>query len=492
MKHSHKIFCIVAGMLLLISCNKTSYYEVNPNTPSTATPALLLASISYNVFYPGSMDRQGYASRFITYYQDANVVEQTYGWTTASYTSASYNNYTTLNQVEDMNTRAQSAGQVNYQGLAHFFRAVLFSQLTETYGDVPYSQALQALNGIPTPKYDVQENIYAGILKELDTANAMLDPTQGELGGDIIYGGAPNEILQWKQLVNAFHMRLLIHLSKKVGSTTIDVVQQFQDILSDPVKYPLMTSISDNAQLVFNTSAANNNNPFYQNLTIQTTASMEEGLVDTLIKYNDPRLFSYASPVSGLPANVFSSYVGINAGLQASTQQTLSGLSSRLNSRYWISQTNEPYIFLSYAEQEFLIAEAISRGWVTTAGTADTYYNNGITASMKFYGIDDGTIATYLAQPLVQFNAANALTMITIQKYISFYLNSFWEPFFEYRRTGLPTLNVGPGTLNNELVPKRWLYPQNEYAINAANVNAAVQVQYGGVDDINGVMWVLQ
>ncbi|HEV3221469.1 MAG TPA: SusD/RagB family nutrient-binding outer membrane lipoprotein [Puia sp.] len=487
MKYSYKLFFLTLLVILLVSCNKTSYYQVNPNTPSTATPALLLASISYNVFYPFSSDRQGYASRFITYYQDANIVEQTYGWA-----AASYGNYTTLNQVEDMNTRAQASGQINYQALAHFFRAVLFSQLTETFGDVPYSQALQALKGIPTPVYDKQENIYAGILNELDSANTMLDPTQGELGGDIIYGGNPKEILLWQQLINAFHLRLLIHLSKKVGSSTINIVQQFQNILSNPSKYPLMTGISDNAQLVFNTSASSNNNPFYQNLTIQTTVSMEQGLVDTLKAYNDPRLFSYASPISGQPANVFSSYLGINAGLQASTQQTLSGLASRLNSRYWISQVNEPYIFFSYAEQEFLIAEAISRNWVTTAGTADTYYNNGITASMSFYGIDAGTIATYLAQPVVQFNPANAIPMIIIQKYISFYLNSGWEPFYEQRRTGIPTFNVGPGTLNNGMVPTRWLYPQNEFAINAAHVNAAVQSQYGGNDNINGIMWVLQ
>ncbi|MDP9041715.1 MAG: SusD/RagB family nutrient-binding outer membrane lipoprotein, partial [Bacteroidota bacterium] len=120
------------------------------------------------------------------------------------------------------------------------------------------------------------------------------------------------------------------------------------------------------------------------------------------------------------------------------------------------------------------------------------YYNNGITASMTFYGIDAGTIATYLAQPKVQFNPANAIPMIIIQKYISFYLNSGWEPFFEQRRTGIPTFDVGPGTLNNEQVPKRWLYPQNEYTINETNVKAAVQSQYGGTDDINGVMWVLQ
>jgi len=488
MKYSYKLFYLAFSIVLLVSCHMTSYYEVNPNTPSTATPALLFSNICYNVFYPvGSIDRPGYASRFITYYQDANVVEQTYGWT-----SNNYNNYTVLNQVEDMNTRAQASGEVNYQALAHFFRAVLFSQLTETFGDVPYSQALQALSGVPTPVYDAQENIYAGILKELDTANAMLDPTQGELGGDIIYGGNSNEILKWKQLVNAFHLRLLIHLSKHAGTSTIDIIQQFNDIVSDPVKFPLMSDISDNAQIIFNTSAASNNNPFYQNLTIQTTVSMEEGLVDTLKAFNDPRLFSYASPVSGDPANVFSSYVGINAGLQASTQQTLSGSASRLNSRYWISQTNEPYLFLSYAEQEFLIAEAISRGWVTTAGTADTYYNNGITASMHFYGIDDGSISTYLAQPKIQFNAANAIPMILIQKYIAFYLNSGWEPFFEQRRTGIPVFNVGPGTLNNELVPTRWLYPQNEFSINAVNVNAAVQVQFGGDDNVNGVMWVLQ
>ncbi len=93
---------------------------------------------------------------------------------------------------------------------------------------------------------------------------------------------------------------------------------------------------------------------------------------------------------------------------------------------------------------------------------------------MTFYGIDAGTIATYLSQPKVQFNPANAIPMIIIQKYISFYLNSGWEPFFEQRRRGIPTFDVGPGTLNNEQVPKRWLYPQNEYTINETNVKAAV------------------
>jgi hypothetical protein len=144
---------------------------------------------------------------------------------------------------------------------------------------------------------------------------------------------------------------------------------------------------------------------------------MEKGFVIMLQSLNDPRLFSFASPVTGKPANVFSSYLGVDAGLTISEQQNDGANASRLNSRYWLSQINEPHIFLSYSEQEFLIAEAISRGWVT--GDAATHYNNGVTASMSFYGINSSTAATYLAQPTVAYNPANALTQIITQKYIT-------------------------------------------------------------------------
>jgi hypothetical protein len=62
----------------------------------------------------------------------------------------------------------------------------------------------------------------------------------------------------------------------------------------------------------------------------------------------------------------------------------------------------------------------------------------------------------------------------------------------EQRRTGIPTLSVGPGTYNNGKVPKRWLYPQSEYDYNLGNLNAALQSQYGGVDNVNNVIWLLQ
>ena len=70
-------------------------------------------------------------------------------------------------------------------------------------------------------------------------------------------------------------------------------------------------------------------------------------------------------------------------------------------------------------------------------------------------------------------------------------MNSGWEAFFEQRRTGIPTFDIGPGTLNNG-IPKRWMYPDRELTDNSANLTAAIQRQFNGVDDINATMWLLQ
>jgi hypothetical protein len=339
--------------------------------------------------------------------------------------------------------------------------------------------------------YDTQEDVYVGILKELDDANTILDDAKGNISGDIIYGGKAS---QWKKLVNAFRLRLLIHLSKKESNTKLNIKQQFQSIISNPSKYPLMTGSADNGQLVFNSSVVSNYYPTSGYLSLQTAVSMEEGFVDTLKGFNDIRLFSYAEPITGQAPNIFANYAGVNAGLTVADQQSASANASRINRRYVdiTKPINEPLILVGYPEQEFLIAEAIARSWITGAGTAAQHYINGITASMKFYGISNADIATYLAGPNVAFNPAKAIPMIIIQKYIALFMQSGWEAFYEQRRTGIPKLNVGPGTYNNGKVPKRWLYPQSEFDYNKTNVDAAVTRQYSGTDDVNAVMWILQ
>jgi hypothetical protein len=477
--HINKIFFTVLVVLLVSACKKQAYYQVNPNLPSVATPALLLTNIAASTFNQWPMEIS-YASRHMTYYERPNVYVN-YNWSTGS-----YDPYDILRQVANMDELAAKANQDNYRGLAKFFRAYHFLNLTETFGDIPYSEALKALTGNIKPKYDSQKEVYAGILNELEEANSMLDPVKGAIQGDVIYGG---DAAQWKKLVNALRLRILIHLSKKEGDATLNIKQQFQSILSNPSKYPLMTSIADNGQIVYNTTAVSNYYPTYQNNSIPSLAALEKGFVAILKNRNDPRLFEIAEPVTGQPAGVFSSYEGVDASLTVAEQNDASPFASKIARRYIEDPVNEPMILLGYAEQEFVIAEGIARGWAT--GSATQHYNNGITASMKFYGIADAAIATYLAQANVVYNPANAIPMIITQKYISLFLNSGWEPFLEQRRTGIPTLNVSSAQ-NSGKIPKRWIYPQSEFSYNGTNVLDAVSRQYAGNDDINGVMWVIQ
>ena len=478
---------LLLAALLICSCKKYSDFQTDPNQPSTATPSLLLTNICINVF---KTDPSGpaYASRQLTYYERGNS-DVDYSWT-----QGPFDNYNTLRQVMRMDSLAGQSGQENYKGLTKFFRAVLFSQLTETFGDIPYSNALGALSGNFKPAYDKQEDIYKGILQELEDANTLLNPSKGIIAGDIIYGGDAGK---WKKLVNAFKLRLLIHLSKKETNTNLNIKAQFQNIISDPAKYPLMESSADNGQLLFNTTATDNYYPTFGNLSVTTAVSLEKGLVMILKDRNDSRLFSFAEPIPGTNAGVFANYDGVDAGQTIADQQTASANASRINRRFVEEKVNEPLIFLGYPEQEFLIAEAISRNWITGAGTAEQHYINGITASMEFYNISDADITTYLSGPDVMFNPANAIPLIITQKYIALFMHSGWEAFVEQRRTGIPTLSVGPGTYNTDntgapAVPKRWLYPQTEYDNNIANLSAALESQYSSNDDVNAVMWLLQ
>jgi hypothetical protein len=478
-KYFNKILITVLILGVANSCQKHEYYQVNPNNPSVATPALLLTDIAANTFNIWPMDA-AYAGRHMTYYERPNVYVN-YNWSTGSFDA-----YDILRQVKNMEELSTSPELDNYRGVAKFFRAYHFILLTETFGDVPYTESLKAVEGNVKPEYTPQRDIYAGVLNELEEANNLLDPLK-VLDGDVIYGG---DAMKWKKLVNAFRLRVLIHLSKKENDATLNVKQQFQSILNDVAKYPLMESNADNGQIEYNSTAVSNYYPLYQNNSIPSLAALEMRFVNLLKSLNDPRLFEIAEPVTGQPAGVFTSYNGVDAGLTVADQNNSSPSASKIARRYIEDLVNEPMILLGYAEQEFLIAEGISRGWAT--GDAAMHYNNGIRASMKYYGISDAAIATYLAQPSVVYNPATAITQIIQQKYIAFFLNSGWEPFFEQRRTGIPVLSTGPGTQNGGQIPKRWIYPQSEYVSNAENVEEAVQRQFAGVDDINGVMWVLQ
>ncbi|TYR36905.1 SusD/RagB family nutrient-binding outer membrane lipoprotein [Sphingobacterium phlebotomi] len=474
------IILTISLTALISGCKKFDYYQDNPNKPTKATPALLMTYICQNIFNNNPINA-AYASRHLTYYERPSE-SVNYNWNRGSY--AGYDGLRQVQQLQELSVDNQ-----NLQGIAHLFRAIYFSQMTETFGDIPYAGALQAEDDGRTPLYDKQEDIYIGLLQELEDANNLLDEANGPVDGDIVFGG---NVSKWKKFINAFRLRLLIHLSRRAGDSAIDVQEQFQRIIQDPTKYPLMSGIDDNAQLEFNNSDPSNYYPTAGHLSVSTLVSLEKSFVEMLQLRKDPRLFAFADPIAGMTAGVFSNYKGVDAGLSPADQQATAAQSSLIARRYvdLLNPVNEPMIFLSYAEQEFLIAEAIQRGWIT--GDRNTHYQNGVRASMAFYQINDEAVDSYLQGDEVDLSGGDALTKILTQKYIAFYMNSGWEPFLEQRRTGVPSLRVGPGTLNGGQVPKRWQYPLAESQYNEDNLDAAIKRQYPEGDNVNATMWLIK
>ncbi len=510
-------FLTVAFAIAVSGCQDFDAIEQNPNVATSVPASLVLTSIQNGILEePWSLEHRYNQYWACNYYYYGN---NEYSWTNAEL------KYGVLRDVVKMEEEALKAGaaEVNpYSALGKFFRARLFVWMTLQVGDLPMTEALAGLKNI-APTYDSQKSIYIQVLKWLDDANSDLAAleTAGNttLAGDIYYG---NDLNKWRRAINAYALRVLVSLSKKESDADLNIKARFAAIVSNPTKYPLMQSNDDNLQIEYNGSTSlYPTNPGSKGFD-KGRYNMAQTYVQALTTLRDPRVFVTTNPAkakltAGVAYNDFAAYVGASSGESQDDMTFKAGngqYSFANQQRYYGSFAGpEPALLLGYAEQCFNIAEGIHRGWAS--GNPETFYVNGIKASMAFYGIEEGStitvtdqdenalgnvtvsLATYLAQPSVKYAGVTStgLTQILTQKYIAFFQNSGLEAFYNQRRTGVPTFLTGPGTGyggSTPRIPKRWLYPSAEKTTNATNLSAALQSQFGGTDTKDGDLWIVK
>ena len=226
--------------LSLASCSKDlSEINENPNNVNETHPQLLLTEICYGAFTVDGTSNM-YASRMLVQ-TDGENSSQYYNWNRGS-----FGEYGNLRNITKMYEEAERIESDAYIALAKFFRAYYFYRLTLTFGDIPYSEALGGeMNSIYTPKYDSQKQVFQGILSELNEANALLANSTELIAGDIIFNG---DAVKWQKLVNSFRLKVLITLSKKESDSDFNIASSFASIYNNE---PIMTSLEDNAQIVF-------------------------------------------------------------------------------------------------------------------------------------------------------------------------------------------------------------------------------------------------
>jgi hypothetical protein len=488
---------ILALVLILSSCKDLTEMNVDPNRPTSAHPQLLLTKIQWNAFQEFGGTGPLYAQKMLVQ-TDGESSGQYYKWDRGS-----FNPYSKLRDVTKMIQEAEKINDNSYVALGKFFRAYYFYNLAITFGDVPYSQALRGeVDAIYTPaSYDPQKAVFVGLLKELTEANELLKTQNKIIVGDIIYKG---NILKWRKLINSFHLKVLVSLSKKEADPDLKIKSEFSRIAGSE---PIFESSADDGQLVF-LDQQGNRYPEFNSSGFGSGMYMDSTFIRRLQDREDPRLFIYCTQTklaseAGKALTDFSSYEGGDPAVpyaQVNIKAT-AGKTSKVNERYYKDATTEPRVLSGYSELQFLLAEGAVRGWIS--GNAEQYYNAGVKASFKFYetytkGVMPSYVTadkaeSYLLKPLNDFKKATTtedkIARIAMQKYLRSYFQSGWDSYFNTLRTGYPDYRRPAGVS----LPYRWIYPQDEYNNNRENVSSAIETQFGsGKDLISSKTWWLQ
>lgn len=474
------LFFLSTGLLLVPSCTK-DFDEVNanPDAITDVTPDLLLPGILRTAV--NQMVDQSWGIGNIVIQHTAKiqfVSEDRYTWGDRS--GLWDNMYDNLRNVQLLISISEQKNVPNYKATALVMRAWMFSLLTDAYGDVPYSEAIQGVDGILQPKYDSQETIYEGILADLETANATFDDAAGTIVGDIIYNG---DLTKWKKLANSLRLRYLMRISGK-----LDVGAAMQAIIDNPAATPIFEGNEDNGTMTYLTTAPNQ-------FPLYTTRSgsfdefrLSKTLDDKLKALDDPRIGRFAQPTDA--GGVFS---GVPNGLNEVDALAYNGGPnniSRVGDLFYqgsVTQTGlnvaKGYI-MAYPELQFILAEAVKKGLINAGTGAEELYEEGIRSSFDYF--ETTMPADYLNRTGVDYNDANALELIGTQKWIALFFTGL-EAWFDWRRTDYPKLVAGRDNVNGDRIPVRFAYPRSEQTLNATSWQAAVAAQ--GSDDYNTKVW---
>lgn len=491
MIRSYKIIVSIVAMGLFISCTK-NFKEMNtdPNRPKEITPGVMLGQMQYRIVNSSI----GGARNFTHELMQVDAPRSSAGggglhrYVVNPGAAVWSNFYEYLTDVEDIYSIATRLGENNYRAIALVYKTWAYSILTDLYGDVPYSQAIQATNGVFQPAFDKQKDIYISLLKNLDTANNLFNTTKAlTYGGDMVYnanavsGGVNAGLVKWKKFCNSLRLRLLLRISKRDGE--INVNEQITNMLANAATYPVFTANADDAIFRY-PGTYPYFNPYYnaRQLDWRDGTYFTKFFIDKMNTDSDPRRTVWATQVVVGGNNVWQ---GIESGYPATTEYQVGKNSSYTDGLKTISQLG---VMMTYAEVEFIKAELALKGF-NTGKTPKQHYEAGIAASMTQWGVS--LPAGYLAQPGVLYDAAATtdaqLQQIMLQKYYAYFFVDY-QSWFEKRRTGYPILPRGTGIPVENKFPWRVPYPTYLQSLNPDNLAAAATSIGGDRSDVK-VWW---
>ena len=464
------LLALTATPLVITSCRQELDINVDPNNPSQASLSGLLSASQVGFAFALGGEGTRMPASIVQHYAGHRAQPLDYAQyrITSSATDGTWTAlYNTLMDMREMENKAAASGNQAYLGVSKILQAHAFSVITDLFGDIPFSQALQGRTNI-TPVYDKQEDIYPALITMIDEGVAALTAATETISGDIVYGG---DVTKWKKYGNSLKLRLLNHLSRRQPNAAANFLASNPSLIDTSV---------DDAKVLFG-SVASNANPIYQFdvLSGRKDQAVASTIVDKMKALSDPRVSVYFEPVTRNALGLKGQYLGNAPGND--TEDSQKNRYSRVGSAY--ASIKAPVVLMSAAEVNFIKAEVYHRASDSRAQAA---YQAAITQDFAALGLSSSAATTYLANANVAYDGT--LQRIMEQKWITMFQASY-ESWVDWRRTGYPALTPAANNATSNVIPRNLPYPEVEINSNRANLVAGpgVPIPYTGLS--NRVWW---
>jgi len=468
-------------VLLFASCSD-SFLDVNtdPNNPTTVSPDLILpVAQSYSAFANERNRGQNTLGNMMMYNWSQS---DGFSWYTdeMSYrvTSTFYQqifDYTYSNALKQYNAINALEGDDNgyYKAISKIMMSYHFQIMVDTYGDVPYFEALQR-GGNPTPAYDDAQVIYDDLIVQLTNAIEMINNTESSTAvvplqpgaDDTMFGG---DMTMWKKFANTVKLRILVRQSDMAGRTDY-IKSEFAAIAAEGSGYmnsdvTIQLGYVDEDNKQNPKWAAFGQKPGGGNTLNNDATCATPYVLDYLAGTFDARLdYIYEEPEDG--------HLGVIQGEQnydiPVVDQWIPEKVSNLGPGI-LKGFDQAAVIYSAAESYLNRSEAMLKGLMS--GDAKTMYESGIQASFDYLGAPDASNYYSRNSNLIGWDGSpNKLEAIITQKWIAHNSITGLQSWFDYSRTGYPSNLPISAQASTPDRPVRLFYPSSEVTANTNNL----------------------
>jgi hypothetical protein len=443
----YRILMALIISLPFVSCDETLDINNNPNYPTEATLATLLPSAGATTVAQWGYNGQLVGELWNQYVTQGNSTNQYNTTVNYSLNQDSYNAFwtnayaNTLPDLKIMLSLAEEQGAWNYWVIGKILTAYNYHMLTDFYGDIPFTEALNA-SEFPAPKYDDSKTVvYPGIIALLDKAIAKESDAKASsnpviTNGDYFFGG---NISKWVAFAKSLKLKLYMR-DFEANKSQITSLINAGGLLTEDCAF---TAFED---------ATNKGNPLYEynirQLNTKENIRACHTFLEFLLANNDPRVEevyeltadAQAAINQGETLTYREMYGGLPCGTKPPTTPGEDDAVPLVKSSRYKQAYDDPVYLMNAAEAYFQVAEAQARLGNTNA--AKTAYEEGVENAFARWKYDATEFIK--AGGVYEFDSSSLNAMlksILTQKWVAGAKANSWDSWMDRNRTGIPAIS---------------------------------------------------